>query len=111
MENSIATVDATRGALPLATMALLTRGPAHGYALLEGLAGLGLHGVRSGTLYPLLRRLHEAGLVTPAWEVLDSGAPRKTYAVTREGRAACNAASEQLLATATAIAETTIGEN
>jgi PadR family transcriptional regulator, regulatory protein PadR len=46
-------------------------------------------GLSSGTLYPMLARLHDQGLVTAAWETQagDAGGrpPRKYYQLTGEG--------------------------
>ena len=39
-----------------------------------------------GTVYPLLNRLHDAGLVTSYWEVSDSERPRRYYQITDAGR-------------------------
>lgn len=45
-------------------LAQLRRGPAHGYAILSGLQGqLGGWKIKSGTLYPALRRLVQRGLI------------------------------------------------
>lgn len=106
MADSTLNVDATRGALALAALALLTRGPAHGYALIDGLADLGLPDVRSGTLYPLLRRLDEAGLVSAEWETPGSGAARKAYRITDQGRAAVRQEAPRLAGLAHAITDT-----
>jgi len=47
-------------------------------------------GLASGTVYPALRRLERAGLVTGQWEQVDpsaEGRPRRRhYAITPEGR-------------------------
>lgn len=49
-------------------------------------------GVRSGVLYPMLRRLEEAGLIVGAWEAIDpeqaGRPPRRYYTVTPAGRVA-----------------------
>ncbi|GAA4239732.1 hypothetical protein GCM10022254_61140 [Actinomadura meridiana] len=63
--------------------------------------------LRTGTVYPILVRFERAGWVTSRWEdrddpseVRDSGAPRKYYKLTSEGRerarAAVNARREAL---------------
>jgi PadR family transcriptional regulator PadR len=39
-----------------------------------------------GTVYPLLNRLHESGLVSSYWEMSDSERPRRYYEITNEGR-------------------------
>jgi len=40
-----------------------------------------------GTLYPLLTRLKNAGILTYNWKESKSGPPRKYYAMTDEGHA------------------------
>ncbi|MDR3678945.1 MAG: PadR family transcriptional regulator [Flavipsychrobacter sp.] len=41
--------------------------------------------VLEGTLYPLLTRLKNAGLLNYRWEESPSGPPRKYYSLTRDG--------------------------
>jgi len=43
--------------------------------------------VLEGTLYPLLTRLKNAGLLSYRWEESPSGPPRKYFALTEEGEA------------------------
>lgn len=43
--------------------------------------------VVEGTLYPLLTRLKNSGLLSYKWEESKSGPPRKYYALTSEGEA------------------------
>ncbi len=42
--------------------------------------------VLEGTLYPLLTRLKNAGLLSYRWEESTSGPPRKYFTLTEEGR-------------------------
>ena len=42
--------------------------------------------VVEGTLYPLLTRLKNAGLLAYRWEESKSGPPRKYYAITDDGK-------------------------
>ncbi|MDR9457189.1 MAG: PadR family transcriptional regulator [Salegentibacter sp.] len=42
--------------------------------------------VVEGTIYPLLTRLKNAGLLTYRWEESSSGPPRKYYGLTETGR-------------------------
>jgi PadR family transcriptional regulator PadR len=42
--------------------------------------------VVEGTLYPLLTRLKNAGLLSYRWEESQQGPPRKYYELTPEGR-------------------------
>jgi PadR family transcriptional regulator, regulatory protein PadR len=55
----------------------------HGYDLMKAAR------LSSGTLYPMLARLHDQGLVTAAWETQAGTAggrpPRKYYQLTGEG--------------------------
>jgi len=46
--------------------------------------------VVEGTLYPLLTRLKNAGLLAYRWEESKSGPPRKYYAITDEGKSFLN---------------------
>ncbi len=41
--------------------------------------------VLEGTLYPLLTRLKNAGLLSYRWEESNSGPPRKYFSLTKEG--------------------------
>ncbi len=59
--------------------------------------------LKSGTVYPLLRRLEAAGMVASEWEeptdAHDEGRPpRRYYAATRAGRAALADARERVFA-------------
>ena len=44
--------------------------------------------VVEGTLYPLLNRLKNAGLLNYRWEESTSGPPRKYYCLTEQGKSA-----------------------
>ncbi len=46
--------------------------------------------VVEGTLYPLLSRLKNAGLLDYQWQESKSGPPRKYYSLTAKGRLALN---------------------
>jgi PadR family transcriptional regulator PadR len=50
------------------------------------LAEVGVGEVKGGTLYPLLGRLEERGLVVADWEPGEGGPPRKRYALSATGR-------------------------
>lgn len=52
--------------------------------ILEQLKGAKLV-VLEGTLYPLLTRLKNAGMLTYRWEESQSGPPRKYYSLTKPG--------------------------
>ncbi|WP_114424109.1 PadR family transcriptional regulator [Nocardioides houyundeii] len=71
-----------RGTVVVASLMAL-RTPGYGYGLLESLATHGLH-VDANTLYPLLRRLEDQGLLTSEWNTEDAR-PRKVYRTSAEG--------------------------
>ncbi|MBN2005537.1 MAG: helix-turn-helix transcriptional regulator [Anaerolineae bacterium] len=72
-----------RGALALSVLSQL-REPTYGYALKEKLAGGGLE-IDQGTLYPLLRRLEEQGLLQSEWS-LNESRPRRYYRLNETGQ-------------------------
>ncbi|GLY26399.1 PadR family transcriptional regulator [Micromonospora echinospora] len=71
-----------RGTVVVASLVALRR-PDYGYALLQRLSAHGFP-VDANTLYPLLRRLEEQGLLTSEWNTEESR-PRKFYRTSEEG--------------------------
>lgn len=78
-------VELRRGVMVLAVLSRL-RTPQYGYSLKQALAEGGLP-VEEGTLYPLLRRLEQQGLLTSAWNT-EHAPPRRYYELSDEGRSA-----------------------
>lgn len=76
-----------RGALGVCVVHVIASGPTYGYAIASALADAGFGSVKGGTLYPLLARLEERGLVEVEWRAGDGGPGRKFYALTAAGRA------------------------
>ncbi|MDF1514929.1 MAG: PadR family transcriptional regulator [Anaerolineae bacterium] len=72
-----------RGALVLSVLSQL-HSKQYGYSLQQNLAEKGLD-IEQGTLYPLLRRLDEQGLLNSEWSVTTSR-PRKYYIINDEGK-------------------------
>lgn len=72
-----------RGTVVVASLVAL-ESPGYGYGLLQTLAGHGFS-VDANTLYPLLRRLEDQGLLTSEWNT-DESRPRKFYRTSDEGR-------------------------
>jgi PadR family transcriptional regulator len=72
-----------RGVLSLAALACLPEAK-YGYALIDELARRGLE-IDQGTLYPLLRRLEEQGLLQSEWRV-EGSHPRRYYVISPAGR-------------------------
>jgi DNA-binding PadR family transcriptional regulator len=79
-EGSISTVQ-------LIILALLKRGPAHGYRILRGLQGkLGGWRLKSGTVYPALHRLAEKELISSQRVPQDDRPDAVEYSVTPKGK-------------------------
>lgn len=70
-------------------LAVLQRGPLHGYAIIEALQQRsgGVLDFPTGSVYPALRRLERAGYVRGAWSMV-GGRRRRTYTLTSRGREA-----------------------
>lgn len=79
-----------KGMLEFCVLLLLDRGDAYASQMIEGLKEARLI-VVEGTLYPLLTRLKNDGLLSYRWEESTSGPPRKYYSLTPLGRQALQA--------------------
>lgn len=76
------TQELRRGILVLAALSQLKE-EKYGYALISSLAEKGLD-IEQGTLYPLLRRLEDQGLLQSEWNV-EGSRPRRYYQISPEG--------------------------
>jgi PadR family transcriptional regulator PadR len=79
-----------KGHLDMIVLAALSPGPAHGYAVIEQIRrnSNGAFDLPEGTIYPVLHRLEQAGLLSSRWTVADSGRRRRVYALTKRGERA-----------------------
>ncbi|MEU7610015.1 MULTISPECIES: PadR family transcriptional regulator [unclassified Micromonospora] len=84
-----------RGTVVVASLVALRR-PDYGYALLQRLTDHGFP-VDANTLYPLLRRLEDQGLLTSEWNTEESR-PRKFYRTSDEGESMLNRLLDDLAA-------------
>lgn len=77
-----------KGILEMLVLLLVCREPTYGYALqnqLKELSG-GLLQLKEGTLYPILYRLEDEGLITARWSQGQGRvAPKKLYEATQKG--------------------------
>lgn len=75
-----------KGHLDALLLAALEDGPRHGYAVIEALrqATGGQLDLPTGTIYPALRRLERAGLISGSWSVV-AGRRRRSYRLTASG--------------------------
>ena len=80
------------------TMALILQVVDHGYRY--GFDIMTITGLASGTVYPALRRLEDAGFLGSQWErqtvaQAEQRPPRKYYEITKTGRTALDEARER----------------
>lgn len=78
-------MEMRRGVLILAVLRAL-REPHYGYSLRKHLAAIGLE-MDEGTLYPLLRRLEDQGLLSSNW-LSEEGRKRRFYQISAGGEIA-----------------------
>lgn len=76
----------TRGVLPFAVLSTIASNPAHGYAITQSLQAANVGTFQGGTLYPLLQKLSDQGLVASHWEHPMAGPARKVFSLTDEGQ-------------------------
>jgi DNA-binding PadR family transcriptional regulator len=98
-----------KGHLDGMLLAALEAGPLHGYAVIEALrqGSGGRLDLPTGTVYPALRRLEDAGLIAGSWSVV-AGRNRRYYRLTPAGQRALagrRAHWREFAATVTAILE------
>lgn len=86
------TMEMRRGVLILAVLRAL-KTPHYGYSLRRQLAEIGLD-IDEGTLYPLLRRLEDQGLLHSQWQTED-GRKRRFYQVSEGGESALAIMSDE----------------
>lgn len=75
-----------KGTLEGIVMALLARQPAYGYEITARLRAQGFTDIAEGTVYALLVRLEQRGMVDVAREPSEKGPPRKVYTLNAAGR-------------------------
>ena len=73
-----------KGVLEYCILAILQHGDAYTSEILSTLNSAEMI-VVEGTIYPLLTRLKNSGLLTYRWEESTSGPPRKYYVLTENG--------------------------
>ncbi|MDO5400466.1 MAG: PadR family transcriptional regulator [Eubacteriales bacterium] len=79
-----------KGVLELLVLRLICDSPSYGYELQKRLKeeSGGLFQLKEGTLYPILYRLEDDGLIESGWQQgKGRAAPKKIYSATQKGRA------------------------
>ena len=86
-------VQLKKGVLELCVLSLLSRGDSYAYEIASKLTnGIGMG---EGTIYPLMRRMQDDGLVSTYLMEAPGGPPRKYYRMTDTGRATLKAQREE----------------
>ncbi len=75
-----------KGCLELCVLASLWAGRMYGLEILRVLEEESHLALAEGTIYPILNRLKNDGLVESEWVEAETGHPRKYYSLTRLGR-------------------------
>ena len=73
-----------KGVLEYCILSIIKRGEAYPGDIIEEMRNAGLT-LLEGTLYPLLNRLKNAGVLTYQWVESSSGPPRKYFRLTEKG--------------------------
>lgn len=80
-------VQMRKGILEFCILGIISRGEVYASDILDALKNANML-VVEGTVYPLLTRLKNAGLLTYEWKESTSGPPRKYFTLTPEGQTA-----------------------
>ena len=75
-----------KGVLEYCILCILHRGEGYASGIMEKLRSANMP-IVEGTLYPLLIRQKNQGLLSYRWEESPQGPPRKYYSITEKGRA------------------------
>ena len=73
-----------KGVLEFCILSIVRQGEVYPSDLVEKMKAANLH-ILEGTLYPLLTRLKNAGVLTYRWVESNSGPPRKYFVMTEQG--------------------------
>jgi PadR family transcriptional regulator, regulatory protein PadR len=85
MDIENAQVQMRKGILEFCILHIISRGEVYTSEMIEELTSAKI-AVVEGTLYPLLTRLKNSGLLDYKWVESSSGPPRKYYIITETGR-------------------------
>ena len=75
-----------KGVLEGIVLSILASGPAHGYEITARLRTTGFADIAEGTVYAVLVRIEQKGLVAVEKRPSEKGPPRKVYTLGPEGR-------------------------
>jgi len=80
-------VQMRKGILEFCILGIISRGEVYASDILDELKSANML-VVEGTVYPLLTRLKNLGLLAYEWKESNSGPPKKYYVLTEQGRGA-----------------------
>ena len=86
-------IQLKKGVLEMCVLALLSRGDNYAYDIASRMAEA--VGMGEGTIYPLMRRMQDDGLVSTYLVEAPGGPPRKYYRMTDAGRKTLTAQREE----------------
>jgi PadR family transcriptional regulator PadR len=89
MNSENANAQMRKGVLEYCILLVLSKGDAYASDIINEMKNAQMI-VVEGTLYPLLTRLKNSGLLSYRWEESTQGPPRKYYELTNEGRSFLN---------------------
>jgi len=76
-----------KGTLEGIVLAILSEKPAYGYEITARLREMGFSDIAEGTVYALLIRIEQRGLVDVQKHPSEKGPPRKVYTLNTQGKA------------------------
>ncbi|MGN0678137.1 MAG: PadR family transcriptional regulator [Oscillospiraceae bacterium] len=82
-----------RGTLELCALSVMSRGDCYGYELVNQISKC--MEITEGTIYPLMKRLKESGLIDSYIVESTEGPPRKYYKITEAGSEELKSLSEE----------------
>ena len=82
-----------RGTLELCALSVVNRGDCYGYELVNRISKC--MEITDGTIYPLMKRLKDSGLIDSYIVESTEGPPRKYYKITDDGKAELERLSEE----------------
>jgi len=110
MDLENAKAQMRKGVLEMCVLAVIGEGETYPPQIIKKLEGTQLV-VKEGTLYPLLIRLKNDGLVGYIWREGKNGPPRKYFTITGEGRAVLQGLTDSWQDLVSAVARTLAQEN
>ncbi len=110
MDLENAKAQMRKGVLEMCVLAVIGEGETYPPEIIKKLEGTQLV-VKEGTLYPLLIRLKNDGLVDYIWREGKNGPPRKYFTITAEGRSVLQGLTDSWQDLVNAVARTLAYEN